>query len=139
MSKNNDDHQNQNIPNAKPEEPTEAYIAWGDDLASKQAALDKTSQSLDEFSGVQRSSGYARYSRNYSDLLENTSSRPGLTRSDYDYFRPNEAIPTQTKYIIKEADKIYQRVGLVKNVIDLMGDFGSQGIRIVHKNQRIEK
>ena len=43
------------------------------------------------------------------------------------------------KNIMKRAEDIYQRVGLVKNVIDLMGDFRSQGIRLVHRNKSIEK
>lgn len=131
--------QNTNIKDAKPLEPEEMYITWGENLASKRQALQKSSESLEEFNGLQRSVGYARYSRNYSDLAENTSSRPGLTRSDYDYFRPHEAVPHHIKNIMKAADEIYQKVGLVKNVIDLMGDFGSQGIRIVHKNPRIER
>ena len=43
------------------------------------------------------------------------------------------------KSIMYRADDIYQRVGLVKNVIDLMGDFATQGIRIVHRNKRVER
>jgi len=120
-------------------EKEEAYVTWGDDLASKQNALQLSSKSLAEFEGIHRTTGYARYNRDFSNLSENTSSRPGLTRSDYDYFRPNEAVPVKLKNIIKTADTIYQRVGLVKNVIDLMGDFGSQGIRLSHRNKRIER
>lgn len=132
--------QNANIPDANPNaEPTEAYVTWGDDLASKQSALHESSASLDEYDGIHRTTGYARYSRDFSNLGENTSGRPGLTRSDYDYFRPSESIPTQIKNIIRSADTVYQRVGLVKNVIDLMGDFASQGIRLVHRNKRIER
>jgi len=120
-------------------EKEDAYVTWGDDLESKRTALEKSSQSLSEFEGIHKTTGYARYSRDFSNLSENTSSRPGLTRSDYDYFRPSEAVPVKIKNIIKTADTIYQRVGLVKNVIDLMGDFGSQGIRLVHRNKRIER
>jgi len=116
----------------------QAYVTWGDDLASKQEAL-KSSSSLDEFTGVERSSAMRRYGLDYSNLDKNTSGRPGLTRSDYDFFRPDEAVPREFKLILKKAEDIYQRVGLVKNVIDLMGDFASQGIRPVHKNKRIEK
>jgi hypothetical protein len=115
-----------------------AYVAWGDDLASKQEAL-KSSSSLDEFIGIERASATRRYGLDYSNLDKNTSGRPGLTRSDYDFFRPDEAVPREFKIILKKAEDIYQRVGLVKNVIDLMGDFASQGIRPVHKNKRIEK
>lgn len=131
---------NPNIPNADPNaDKFEAYVTWGDDLASKKDALNVSSESLNEYEGIHRTTGYARYSRDFSNLSQNTSGRPGLTRSDYDYFRPNEAVPVQIKNIIKNADLIYQRVGLVKNVIDLMGDFASQGIKLVHRNKRIER
>ena len=33
----------------------------------------------------------------------------------------------------------YDRVGIIRNVIDLMADFAGQGINIVHPNKRIEK
>jgi hypothetical protein len=75
----------------------------------------------------------------YSNLDGRTGSRPGLTKSDYYNFRPEEAPPFKIKNILRRADDIYQRVGLVKNVIDLMGDFASQGIRLIHRNKRIER
>ena len=115
----------------------EAYIAWGDDLASKQEALG--SNLLDEFIGINRTSSSRRYSVDFSNLDTNTSGRPGLTRSDYDFFRPDESVPVKPKLIIKKAEDIYQKVGLVKNVIDLMADFAVQGIRPVHRNKRIER
>jgi hypothetical protein len=117
----------------------QAYVAWGDDLASKQEALKQSSEAMSEYTLVQKASGMRRYGLDYSNLDKNTSGRPGLTRSDYDYFRPDEAVPRNIKAIIRRSEDIYQRVGLVKNVIDLMGDFASQGIRLVHKNKRIER
>jgi len=117
----------------------QAYVTWGDDLASKQDALKQSSESMSEYTLVQKASAMRRYGMDYSNLDKNTSGRPGLTRSDYDYFRPDEAIPREIKLVIRKAEDIYQRVGLVKNVIDLMGDFASQGIRLVHKNKRIER
>jgi hypothetical protein len=117
----------------------QAYVTWGDDLASKQDALKQSSESMSEYTLVQKASAMRRYGFDYSNLDKNTSGRPGLTRSDYDYFRPDEAIPREIKLVIRKAEDIYQRVGLVKNVIDLMGDFASQGIRLVHKNKRIER
>jgi len=122
--------------------PEDAYITWGEDLASKEAAFKKAGQSLDEFTGLtgaEKAQAMRRYGLDYSNLDGITGSRPGFTRSDYYYFRPDEAIPQRLKEILKRADDIYQRVGLVKNVIDLMGDFATQGIRIVHKNKRIER
>jgi hypothetical protein len=117
----------------------DAYVTWGDDLDSKKEALNKSSESMSEYTLIEHSSGMRRYGLNYSNLDGTTGGRPGLTRSDYDFFRPDEAVPKKLKGIIKKAEDIYHRVGLVKNVIDLMGDFGSQGIRLVHKNKRIER
>ena len=118
----------------------DAYVTWGDDLDSKNKALSKSSEALDEYSGVQHSSAAPLYLRNdFSNMLPNISGKPGLSRSDYDYFRPQEAVPQRVKEIMRKADDIYQKVGLVKNVIDLMGDFSSQGIRLVHPNKRIER
>jgi hypothetical protein len=119
----------------------DAYVTWGDDLGSKQEALKRSSESLDEFVGIQKAEAAGRrYSLDYSRLDTNTSGRPGLTRTDYDFFRPDEAVPRHSiKLIMRRAEDIYQRVGLVKNVIDLMGDFAVQGIRLVHKNKRIER
>jgi len=118
--------------------PEDAYVTWGDDIQSKKDALRATSDSLED-TGIQKAAGMRRYGLDYSNLDGFNSGRPGLTRSDYYYFRPDEAPPVKLKEIIKKAEDIYQRVGLVKNVIDLMGDFASQGIRLVHRNKRIER
>lgn len=119
--------------------PEDAYVTWGDDLASKQEALKRSSASLDEFTLVNKAEGMRRYGLDYSNLDGITGSRPGFTRTDYDYFRPDEAVPKKLKAILQRAEDIYQRVGLVKNVIDLMGDFATQGVRLSHKNRRIER
>ena len=119
-------------------ESEQAYVTWGEDLDSKQQALKVSSESLNEFNSIERTN--ARRNRlDFSNLDTNVGGRPGLTKSDYYAFRPDEAIPSQMKLILRKAEDIYQRVGLVKNIIDLMGDFSSQGIRIVHPNKRIER
>ena len=129
-----------NIPDASPIIPDNAYVTWDDtNLQDKREALKQASSSLEEFTGVERTTAQGRYRLNLSNLDGPTSGRPGLTRSDYDYFRPEEAIPKNIKMIFYQSDMIYNRVGLVKNVIDLMGDFASQGIRLVHPNKKIEK
>lgn len=118
--------------------PDDAYVTWGDDIQSKKDALRIASDSLED-TGIQKAAAIRRYGLDYSNLDGFNSGRPGLTRSDYYYFRPDEAPPVRLKEIIKKAEDIYQRVGLVKNVIDLMGDFASHGIRLVHRNKRIER
>ena len=121
--------------------PQDAYVTWGDgDINDKRKALTEASKGLDEFGLIDKTTaGTGSRFRDFSNLDGPTSGRPGLTRSDYDFFRPDEAVPNQIKAIFYRADLIYNRVGLVKNVIDLMGDFASQGIRLVHPNKRIEK
>lgn len=117
-----------------------AYVTWNDnDLVAKKEALAEASKSLGEFGGFQYSKANSSRYRDFSGLLPNVSGRPGLTRADYDFFRPDEAVPREIKQIFMASNDVYSRVGLVKNVIDLMGDFACQGIRLVHPNKRIEK
>lgn len=131
--------ENQAIPNAAPVESEKAYITWDDgNLADKRAALQEASKGLDEFGTINKSQA-SRFRQDYSNIDGSTSGRPGLTRKDYDYFRPDESTPGTIKQIFIHSDRIYNTVGLVKNVVDLMGDFAGQGIRLVHPNKRIER
>ena len=95
----------------------EAYVTWGEDLESKKIALHTSSESLEEYVGIQKSTGSAarRHGFDYSNLDgTGTSGRPGLTRDDYDFFRPDEAVPRgNIKAILRRAEDIYQRIGLV--------------------------
>ena len=118
---------------------SEAYVCWGDDLASKQEALKLSSGCLEEYGLFNTSATYRGRTNDYSNLIPGVSGKPGLTRGGYDYFRPDEAVPQKIKEIIKRSEEIYQKVGLVKNVVDLMADFAVQGIKPVHRNKRIER
>ena len=113
-----------------------AFVTWSDD-SSKQAALEGLSGVLDSYDGVQKAEGYAR--RSFLDIEPNRSVRVGYTRQDYNRFRSQEAVPTKQKEAIKMCMAAYDRVGIIRNVIDLMGDFACQGITLVHPNKRIEK
>jgi hypothetical protein len=118
-----------------PEKVEAAYITWGNEEERKEAMLE-SGKALGEFRVIERASARTR---SYKDLDTNVSGRPGLTRSDYDAFRPGEAVPGGHVGIIRSANSAYQRVGLIRNIIDLMGDFACQGIRLTHPNKRIEK
>ncbi len=76
--------------------------------------------------------GRATASRTFKDFESNISVRGDYNRSDYEYFRPSYTVPQEQKEIITMCMAAYQKIGLVRNVIDLMGDFGAQGIRIQH-------
>ena len=75
----------------------------------------------------------------YEDVSTNISVRNEFTRQDYDSYRTAEARPIKAKHVMASCDKAYKKVGIVRNVIDLMSDFGSQGVKVVHSNKRIER
>jgi len=114
-----------------------AYVSWDGHIGKDVDAMAQFSDAVNEFTGFQRSKG--RWNQDLSNLQTNTSGRPGLSKSDYYMFRPEEAPASNYKGMICDAEKAYQTVGLIRNVVDLMADFACQGIRLVHPNPRIEK
>lgn len=108
---------------------------WNDgDQNAKDNAFREFSQASDAYTGVSKA-----YHRDFLDLEPNRSVRTGFTSNDYYAFRPEEEVPRKSKRIIKMCMDAYDKVGIVRNVIDLMGDFGCQGIDIVHENKSVEK
>lgn len=92
----------------------------------------------DEISkSIHRSKGW--WIDNFSNLSPGISSYPQLSRQDYDYFRPGEATPQREREILLACNAAYKKVGIIKNIIDLMGDFGCQGVRLTHPNKKIER
>lgn len=103
---------------------------------NRQEVISKNSD-VANLAGIQRSSAYLW--RDYSGLAPNVSGRPGLTKQDYSFFRPNETVPHDYKKIMMACDFYYYTVGLIRNIVDLMSDFTSQGIRLSHPNARIQE
>lgn len=62
----------------------------------------------------------------------NVTPREGYNRTDWSRQRPEDGAPTKIKDIVKVCQDLYKRVGVVRNVIDLMSDFASDGIDLVH-------
>lgn len=81
----------------------------------------------------------ASFGRTFINHTTNTSVRSDYTGEDYEYFRSTERIPTEDKAIIKACLEAYEQIGIIRNVIDLMGDFACQGIKLVHPNKQIEQ
>tara|TARA_R110002096_G_scaffold190143_4_gene371105 strand:+ start:3297 stop:5321 length:2025 start_codon:yes stop_codon:yes gene_type:complete len=117
------------------DENKDHLITWNDsDLAGKAKAFEQFAESQDAYEGVTKGSH-----REYLDIEPNRSVRPSFGHSDYYAFRPDEQVPRQAKRIIKMCMDAYDKVGIVRNVIDLMGDFGCQGINVVHEDKSVEK
>ena len=113
------------------------YLTWDSD-SQRQEAYAQTSDNIQAYEGIQRSSAYSR-NTSFIDIEPSRSVRSSFLRSDYDAFRPGESVSNKQKRIIKQCMQAYDKVGIIRNVIDLMSDFSSQGLVLVHPNKTIEK
>ncbi len=113
-------------------------LTWrDDDSSSKESAMAQFADNVDSYAGLNKSQG--NHYRHFIDIEPNRSVRPGFTSKDYYAFRPDESVPNQQRRIIRMCMDAYDKVGIIRNIIDLMGDFGSQGIQIVHRDKSVEK
>ena len=115
--------------------PEPAFVTW-DTHEEKKEAIYASAEAVEAYEGI--GSAHASH-RSFLDVESNISVRTGYGRDDYNRFRSREAVPRQQKKIISNCMDAYDRVGIIRNVIDLMGDFAAQGITIVHPNKKIEK
>ena len=124
-------------PNTKEVFPSDgpAYVSWAGTESERSKSMEVYTSAIQEAA----TASYTSRTRNFSDLTTSLSGKPGLRNSDYDYFRPDQAVPEKPKDIIAFARSSYRRIGLIRNAIDLMGDFACQGVRLVHPNKRVEK
>ena len=120
---------------AEQENKRSPFVTWSGD-SDKARDFEISGEAIDAYEGVQSSSASHR---SFLDIEPNLSVRQQFTRDDYYRFRTNERIPSQQKHIIKMCMDAYNKVGIIKNIIDLMGDFASQGITLVHPNKKIER
>lgn len=114
-------------------EEQSAYISLGQTSQERQLALRQMSESYAGYGAV------ANNQRTFTNILPSTTVRSEYNRGDYEYFRPNEMLPRTPLEKIAASLRSYDDFGIVRNVIDLMGDFASQGVRIVHPNKKIQK
>jgi len=82
--------------------------------------------------------GHTQEGRTFVGVDTNISVRSDYNRGDYEYYRPSGRIPTEHREIIQTCMASYDRVGIIRNVIDLMADFACQGIRLEHPNKSVE-
>lgn len=101
---------------------TEKYMHAGADIQ------DYEDNWLDDLSVVHHSQG----TRIFPDVDTNVDIKSEYNRSDYDYYRPSSRIPETPIEIIKMCTKAYKKIGIVRNVIDLMSEFACKGIRLQH-------
>lgn len=74
------------------------------------------------------------------DPNSTVNGRPPYGRDTYDYYRPNEAVPQgrsqkSLQEIMLACLSAYERVGIIKSVIDMMSEFVAEGVEIVHEDE----
>ncbi len=113
------------------------FITWkAGDTKAQERAFQAAGKAVLRNEPVRRTKG----SNAYRDISpQSVSVRDSMTRDDYDYLRPDGALPRKPKEKIKAAMDAYENFGLIRNVFDLMSDFSLQGICLNHPNERIEK
>lgn len=105
------------------------YETWEPkDSAAKQRAISRATHAAAGFAPIIRTSAF----NTFENIVPNMSVRDGYSRRDYGWFRPGETIPRRQKDIIRECMEAYRRIGIIRNIIDLMADFTHQGIMPRH-------
>ena len=117
---------------------TENNSSWEANYGSNEKAMELYEQSTAAYTGVYKNSSAAAH-RSYSPPDQRgISTRPPYGRSDYESFRPDAAVPEDKRRMIRDCVQAYKNVGLIRNVIDLMGDFACQGVSLVHRDKSAE-
>ncbi len=122
------------LPNAHSKNQV-GYVTWNDPQNFVKAS-EEYGRGVSQSQPMMRSS--AAIANRFQNIDSNTSVRDTFSRLDYDFFRPNEQVPKHFRDIIAAAMGGYQKVPVVRQVIDLMGDFTMGGIKLVHEDPEIQ-
>ena len=120
------------VPDHKPEP---SFVTWGNDKEKAEIFL-SVADNVDAYDGFHSSKASHR---SFLDVDGDISVRTGYQRDDYNRFRSRESVPRKQKRVIRMCMDAYDKIGIIRNVIDLMGDFATQGITLVHPNKKIER
>lgn len=116
----------------------ELLVTWaGDDEAGRTKAMSVYNSAFGGNTTVVRESSIG--STYYRDQRTGTHVRDDFDRSDYEYYRDGERAPKGVREAITFCNRAYDEHGIIRNVIDLMSDFTTQGIRVIHPNKSIER
>jgi hypothetical protein len=84
-----------------------------------------------KYQGINHSGNNLAVAAN-TQIISDVYTRTPFGREDYNAFRPNEAVPTKFYDQLKACRNVYKTVGVVRDVMDLMIDFVSDGFDIRH-------
>lgn len=106
-------------------------------LNDSDTALTAYSEALADTDAFKRTTAGA-VGRTFEDYDGSISIKSSYHRGDYEWFRTADTIPREPKEIINTCNRAYERIGIVKQIIDLMSEFTTSGIRIQHSDKNIE-
>lgn len=115
----------------------QAYYDWSDERGFRKA-VSAYANEVNEIMSLPRGTANT-IGRTFLEYQTDHSIRSEYHRGDYEHFRPSEATPKKPKDIIKACMIAYNKVGIVKQVIDLMAEFACTGIRFQHQDKRTER
>lgn len=114
---------------------------WGNTQKEKNAVFAQYGKDMEDAGTARAGYGDNIYNnmRTFRDIEPNVSVRNDFNKGDYDYYRPSDRIPDDPIQVTKLARKAYKKVPIIRNVIDLMSDFGIKGIRVIHRDKKIQQ
>jgi len=112
------------------------YHTWSNEKEKREIFSSKTvSQSIESYGGV--SQGYLRSRESY-DYDGSKTIRSQYNSADYYYHKNLEEPPKKLQDSIFTCNQVYNDNGLVRSVIDMMADFTVQGLRVEHRDPKIQ-
>jgi hypothetical protein len=112
------------------------FVTWNEgDKVGRALALREAGRAVERAQPVRRASA----NEFFQVAPHNTSIRNTLSRRDYEDARPGAALPDTPQAAIAACQRAYKRVGVVRNVVDLMSDFACRGVDLAHPNERVEQ
>lgn len=127
------------IPQAAPQ-VAPGFVTWNvNDETGRSVAIEVASRAYGAAQSMTINRSYGT-TTGYRDVGgSGVSVREAVTRSDYDFFRPGERLPTTDREIMWACMQAYEKFPIVQNMVNLMSDFACKGIDIVHPRAKVEK
>jgi hypothetical protein len=76
--------------------------------------------------------------RRFDNFEGDISVKSDFNRRDYEYFRTNTSDNSAIGQMIT-SQKAYEKVGMVRNIIDMMAEFTTQGVRVEHVHPKKQR
>lgn len=93
---------------------------------------------LAEYPHTAKSVDYGFPGRRFDNIEGNISVKSDFNRGDYEWFRA-KTLNMSASDMMLTSQKAYEKVGMVRNIIDMMAEFTSQGVRVEHQQPKKQR